>query len=154
MQPHPLPPPAPRPEPDEPRAHFAARCFRAVLADAAVLFTMSDELIELCEYGARFATDARNMSPQYYDAIAAAEREISAAVRRRRRMAEQDAAAALDTTIAPRAPGRPDGPAVPVSPYPQTQPPSGAYADLEPTQAQPEPAARGTRTPAGRLIRF
>jgi hypothetical protein len=147
MQPQPPAPPPPQGA-DEPRAHYAARLFCAILDDANRLYAMPDDLIELAAYGARTATDARQMPPQYYARIADAERLIAGAIRRRAFLAlEQSAPAVLDGLIQPSAPGRPAGPAVPASPYPFTQPPAGTTAD-------DVPAERGTRTRGGTLIRF
>jgi len=131
-------------EPDEPRAHFGARLFCAVLQDAGAIYTMSDDDLELAGYGARTATDARAMSPQYYDATADAGRLIAGAIRRR---AADRQSPPEPTTIQPAPLGRPTGPAVPVSPYPTAQPPAGSYANQTPTPARPN-------TRAGDSIRF
>jgi hypothetical protein len=131
-------------EPDEPRAHFAARLFCAVLRDAGAVITMADDDLELAAYGARTATDARDMSPQYYDATADAARLIAGAIRRR---AAYRANVAEPVTIQPAPLGRPHGPAVPVHPYPSTQPPAGTHADDRPHPARP-------LTRAGDTIRF
>jgi hypothetical protein len=177
MQPQPPAPPPPQGA-DEPRAHYAARLFCAILDDANRLYAMPDDLIELAAYGARTATDARQMPPQYYARIADAERLIAGAIRRRAFLAlEQSAPAVLDGLIQAPPPGRPNGPAVPVRPYPTTQPPAGTTADNVPFQpvrqqtgrelleahdhnlaarraALDAPAERGTRTRGGTLIRF
>jgi hypothetical protein len=128
---------------DEPRAHFAARLFCAAIADPGAVVVMTDDQIDLAAYGARLATDARDMSPQYYDTTADAGRLIAGAARRRAALKADEPAPVLIQS-APL--GRPHGPAVPLSPYPSTQPPAGSYAD-EPTPARPN-------TRAGDHIRF
>jgi hypothetical protein len=137
-------PPTLAQQPDEPRVHFGARLFCAVLADPGAVLTMTDDQIDLASYASRLATDARDMSPQYYDATAQAGRLIAGAARRR--AALRDVPAGPCTTIQPAPIGPPTGPAVTLQPYPSTQPPAGSYANA-PTPGRP-------LTRAGDNIRF
>ena len=139
-----MPAPARLPEPvpqqaDEPRAHFAARLFAWVLAHGhAGTVVLSDDDLALAQYGARLATDARQLSPVYYDRVADAERLIAGALRRRTSPPEPEP---MPAGTEPH--DEPAGPMARLQPAPDRNPtPPTTYAPAPGIPAHLKPGAR------------
>lgn len=139
-------------QPGQPRAHYCAALFAWFLTDDANTITPTDLQLEQAQYGARIATDVRGALPAFYDAVANAERTISAAIRRRAAAAQVPAESPASAPE-PRKPN--EGPMAPLTTPPDVNPqPPTTYADTPtPSRAAAELYA-AFRQPKRDNIRF